>query len=69
MITKFAEKLSTTQRKNLKDSDFALPGRRYPIMDLNHARLALAMVSKYGKPGEKEKVQDAVHARYPDIGK
>lgn len=64
MITKLAAKLSTSERKALKDSDFALPGRRYPIHDINHARLALAMVAKYGKPGEQEKVRAAVKARY-----
>lgn len=68
MITKTAAKLTTTERKSLKSSDFALPGRRYPIHDENHARLALAMVSKYGKPADKERVRAAVHRRYPNIG-
>ena len=69
MITKLAVKLTSSQRNSLKDSDFALPGRRYPIHDENHARLALAMVSKYGKADDKAKVSAAVHRRYPNIGK
>lgn len=69
MLTKLGTKLTTRQRSNLADSDFALPGRRYPIHDVTHARLALAMVAKYGKPDDKAKVNAAVRRKYPDIGK
>ena len=62
------DKLSTEARKNLPESDFALPNRRYPIHDKTHARLALAMVSRFGSPEEKEKVRSAVHSKYPEIG-
>jgi hypothetical protein len=60
--------LSTAERNSLPDSAFALPNRRYPIHDANHARNALARVSEFGTPEEKQAVQSAVHARYPDIG-
>lgn len=61
-------KLSAHARDSLPDSDFALPGRRYPIHDENHARNALSRVSEYGTPEEKAKVRAAVHKRYPNIG-
>lgn len=62
-------KLSYKQRKNLKKSSFALPGRRYPIEDKAHARNALARVSQHGTPEEKKKVRAAVNRKYPGIGK
>ena len=55
----FAE-LTTEKRKALDDSDFALPGRRYPIMDEKHARNALARVAQNGTPTEAAKVRAAV---------
>lgn len=60
--------LSTAQRKALPDSDFALPGHRYPLNDINHARDALARVAANGTPAEKAAVQRAVHRRFPQIG-
>lgn len=62
-------KLTTEQRNNLPRRDFALPGGRYPINDPNHARNALARVSQFGSPLEKELVRRAVHSKYPEIGR
>lgn len=62
-------KLTTQARKHLATSSFALPGRRYPIEDKNHARNALARVSQHGSSAEKAKVRAAVHHKYPGIGK
>lgn len=61
--------LSTKQRKNLKDSDFAIPSAApgpgsYPIPDLAHARNALARAS--GKP-EEAKVKAAVYKKFPQL--
>lgn len=61
--------LTAEHRDALPDHAFALPGRRYPIHDANHARNALARVSQHGTPEEKAKVRAAVHKRYPEIGK
>lgn len=70
--------LSSSQRKKLPASDFALPGKgegssgtgagSYPIPDASHARNALARVSQHGSSAEKAKVRAKVHAKYPDIG-
>ena len=60
-------KLKAKERNALPDSDFALPGRRYPIHDINHARNALSRVATNGTPEEKAKVRAAVHKRYPEI--
>lgn len=62
--------LSYQQRENLPDSAFVYQGdRKYPIHDLAHARNALARVSLFGTPAEKERVRAAVYARYPGLKK
>jgi len=62
-------KLTAAQRKKLPKKEFALPGGRYPINDMSHARNALARVSQHGSPEEKKKVRAKVHKKYPSIGK
>jgi hypothetical protein len=59
--------LNAKGRKRIKDSDFALPGRRYPIQDLAHARNALARVAQNGTPAEQAKVRAAVYRKYPQL--
>ena len=54
-------KLTTARRNKLPTSDFALPGRRYPIEDKAHARDAKARASQAAHAGrlsanEKAKV-------------
>ena len=71
-------KLTTKQRKSLKSSQFALPGKgegpegkgagSYPIPDASHARNALARVAQHGSPSEKATVRAKVHQKYPGIG-
>lgn len=60
-------KLTTERREEIPGGDFALPGRRYPIHDENHARYALSM-AHYASPEEQETIRRKVHARYPGIG-
>ena len=60
-------KLTTDERNDLPNSDFALPGGHYPIHDENHARNALARVSQFGSEREKTIVRAKVKARYPNI--
>lgn len=61
-------KLTYKQRKKLKGSSFVFPGeRRYPIMDITHARNALSRVSQFGTPEEKMKVRRKVKNKYPGI--
>ena len=59
--------LTTKERNALPDTDFALPNRRYPIHDEDHARDALARVSENGTSREKAMVRAKVKARYPSI--
>jgi hypothetical protein len=61
--------LTAKRRNALSGKSFALPGRRYPINDPNHARNALSRVAQNGSPNEKAKVRAAVHRKYPGIGK
>ena len=68
-VPKLKGPLSTKQRNALPESSFALPGRRYPIPDISHARNALARVSQHGTPAEKAKVRAVVARRYPSVGK
>jgi hypothetical protein len=53
-------RLTAKQRKALPDSDFALPGRRYPIEDAGHRQAALSDVSRVGTPAQKKQVRAAV---------
>lgn len=65
---KIAKKLSYRERQRLPDSAFAIPEeRRYPIHDIAHAKNALARVSQFGTPEERERVRRAVYARYPEL--
>lgn len=59
--------LTSRARNALPDSAFALPGRRYPIQDLAHARAALSRVAQFGSPSEKVAVRAAVYRRYPAL--
>lgn len=61
--------LTAKTRNAISDSDFALPGRRYPIHDLAHARNALSRVSANGTPEEQRKVRAAVYRKYPQLKK
>lgn len=61
-------KLTAAGRNKIKSSNFALPGKRYPIEDVSHARNALSRVSQNGTPAEKAKVRAKVHAKFPSIG-
>lgn len=65
--------LSTSDRKSLGKSQFAIPGKApgsgsYPIPDESHAKNALARVSQFGSSSEKAKVRAAVHAKYKQFG-
>ena len=60
--------LDANARAHIAPHNFALPGGRYPIHDLTHARNALARVSQNGSPEEIHKVRAAVHSKYPNVG-
>ena len=62
-------KLTTRGRKQIKAENFALPGRRYPLTDISHARNALARVAQHGTPEEKRKVRAKVYKKYPSLKK
>jgi hypothetical protein len=59
--------LDAKKRNALDSSDFALPGRRYPIDTPARARAALARVKQFGKDGEEAKVKAAVKKKYPNM--
>jgi hypothetical protein len=59
--------LSQEERDRLPEKDFALPGRRYPIHNIEHARNALARVAQHGTDEDIRKVRAAVHRRYPSL--
>lgn len=59
--------LTSHQRSNLSDKQFALPGRRYPIPDETHARNALARVAQFGTPEEQATVRASVAKKYPGV--
>lgn len=59
--------LTAEDRKKLPKKDFAGGGRSYPIPDESHARLALAMVSRYGSPQQVRNVRRRVRRKFPNI--
>ncbi len=59
--------LDAKKRNSLDDSDFALPGRKYPIDTPERARSALARVEQFGSDSDKSKVKAAVKKKYPDM--
>ena len=50
-------KLTTKQRKKLPDSEFAGPGRSYPVNDRPHAANAKARATQMEKKGKLSKVE------------
>jgi hypothetical protein len=56
--------LNSKKRKRLKKSQFALPGRRYPVHDRAHAANAKARATQQYRKGKISKsTRDKVHAR------
>ena len=61
-------KLTTSERKSLPSSEFAIPEERaYPTDTENRARNALNRVSQYGSSEEQARVRAKVHREYPEI--
>jgi hypothetical protein len=55
-------------RRNLPDSDFALPKtRQYPIPDPLHARLALGEAKANATAAERKRIAQAIRNRYPQM--
>lgn len=62
--------LSTKERSKLKPSQFVFKkDRRYPIQNVNQARIALRMVEAHGNEYEKSKVKHEVYKKYPSLKK
>lgn len=59
--------MTAARRRRMAASQFALPGRRYPIDSLKRARNALARVAQHGSPAEKQRVRRAVARKWPSI--
>ncbi|MDE2255369.1 MAG: hypothetical protein KGL42_14055 [Betaproteobacteria bacterium] len=51
--------LSTSQRKHMPQSYFALPGRRFPIPDASHAEAALRDAPRAVNAGNISRAQEA----------
>lgn len=64
-------RLSSRQRRKLPRSDFAGPGRSYPIPDRGHAKAALARASHAVKTGRlsRGQYQKIVRAADRKLGK
>lgn len=57
-------KLTAATRSKIPTGSFALPGRRYPIEDRNHARAALSMGAKYASPAQLKTIRNKVKAKF-----
>ena len=49
-------RLSADERRSMPKSEFAGPGRSYPVPDAAHAKLAKAMAAKYAPPAERARI-------------
>jgi hypothetical protein len=55
-------------RRNLPESDFALPKtRQYPIPDALHARLALGEARANANAPQRKQIAKAIAIRYPEM--
>lgn len=66
-LLKLANDLTSASRDKIKNKNFALPGRKYPIENKEHAADALARVSQFGTPEEKAEVRKKVYEKYPEL--
>lgn len=69
LMEKNAKTLTRMGRAHVADKNFALPGKRYPIHDMVHARNALARVAQHGTPKEQVAVRSRVHNKFPSLEK
>lgn len=68
--TVLAKKLTTKQRNSLPSSVFAFPKeRKYPLTDLNHAKVALREASASKDPEIIAVVFKAVYKKFPELRK
>ena len=57
--------LSSRERASLPDSAFALPGRRWPIPDRNHAKIAKTYMARgFGRHADYPQIQRAISDRF-----
>lgn len=61
-------KLNARTRNALPDSEFAGPGRSYPIEDASHARNALSRASQNASPALQSQIKSKVKSKFPGIG-
>lgn len=66
-LQKTSNVLTEQGRDRIKGSNFALPGRKYPIENEEHARNALARVQQFGTPAEQAIVKAKVYKKYPAL--
>jgi hypothetical protein len=57
-------KLNAAARKKISSSDFALPGRRYPIEDKSHGIAAKSRAAQFATPSEKATIDRKVDAKF-----
>ena len=67
-------KLTSAERNRLSSSEFAGPGRSYPIEDEEHGRKALQLGARSEKAGNLSssglaRIRAAVHRKFPNIGR
>ena len=60
-------RLTPQERRRLPESEFALPGRRYPIHDRVHAANALTRCKTFCTPDEARTVYSKVCRKFPGI--
>jgi len=56
-------KLTAAKRRAIPKSEFAGPGRSYPIPDRAHAVLAKAMATRFASPAERATIDRKANAK------
>jgi hypothetical protein len=64
--------LTTADRKSMPQSDYALPGKHYPLYEKgrpspSHGRDALSRISANGTPAQKSAVRRKVRRLFPGM--
>jgi hypothetical protein len=55
--------ITEDQREDMPLDQFCGPGRSFPVPDVEHARLGLAMLERYKGPGDKEKIKKCLESK------
>jgi len=60
-------RLDAATRGALPTKDFALPGRKYPVNDIGHAKAALSRAKQNASPAQQATIKAKVATKFPSM--